>query len=70
METAQAAQLWDAMGAVSLERKLELQGLKEGSEAFTKELERLRAAQPAAPEAPVVELPGLEAMNAGREPAQ
>ena len=69
METAQAAQLWDAMGAVSLERKLELQGLKEGSEAFTKELERLRAAQPAAPEAPVVELPSLEAMNAG-QPAQ
>ena len=70
VETAQAAQLWDAMGAISLERKLELQGLKEGSEAFTKELERLRAAQPAAPEAPVVELPGLEATNANQEPAQ
>jgi len=63
METAQAAQLWDAMGAISLERKLELQGLKEGSEAFDKELARLKAAQPAAPEepgqAPRITLPGL-----------
>lgn len=69
METAQSAQFWDAMGAISLERKLELQGLKEGSEAFDKELERLKAAQPTALEAPVVELPGLEAMDAG-QPAQ
>ena len=70
VEIAQVAQFWDAMGAISMERKLELQGLKEGSDAFTKELERLRAAQPAAPEAPVVELPGLEATNANQEPAQ
>jgi len=34
-----------------------------------KEIARIRAAQPATPEAPVVELPGLEAMNAG-QPAQ
>jgi hypothetical protein len=33
------------MKAISLERKLELQGLKEGSDAFDKELERLRGAQ-------------------------
>ena len=67
METAQAAQLWDAMGAISLERKLELQGLKEGSEAFTKELERLKAAQPPTPEAPRIALPALGAENATEE---
>lgn len=64
METAQTAQFWDAMGAISIERKLELQGLKEGSHAFNKELERLKAAQPVAPEAPVVELPPMnEGLN-------
>ncbi len=52
MEIAQTIALWDAMGAVSLERKLELQGLKEGSEAFDKELERIRASKPQAFEEP------------------
>ena len=47
LETAQTIQLWDAMGAVSLERKLELQGLKEGSDAFEKEIARIKSAQPA-----------------------
>jgi len=71
METAQTAQFWDAMGAMSLERKLELQGLKEGSEAFEKELERIRSAQQqAAPEGPQIELPALGEENAGEEPAQ
>jgi hypothetical protein len=45
IETAKAAQLWDAMGSISLERKLELQGLKEGSEAYEIELGRLRGVQ-------------------------
>lgn len=58
LETARTAQLWDYMKAISLERKLELQGLKEGSDAFDKELERLRGAQQlAAPAAPVIKLP-------------
>jgi len=40
--------------------------LKEGSEAFTKELARLRsAAQQAAPEGPRIELPALGETNAG-----
>lgn len=52
METAQATQIWDLMGAVSLERKLILQGFKEGSEAFITELERLKSTQPNAPEEP------------------
>jgi hypothetical protein len=58
------------MGAISLERKLILQGLKEGSEAYETELERLKATQPKAIEEPGmrVELPGLEAMN-GQQPA-
>lgn len=72
METAQVAQFWDAMGAISLERKLELQGLKEGSEAFDKELTRLKA-QPTAPEepgaAPKLTLPALEDVN-GQTAAQ
>ena len=67
VEIAQVAQFWDAMGAISLERKLELQGLKEGSEAFTKELERLKAAQPPTPEAPRIALPALGAENATEE---
>ena len=45
LEKARTVQLWDSMKAISLERKLELQGLKEGSDAFDKELERLRGAQ-------------------------
>ena len=45
LEMARTVQLWDSMKAISLERKLELQGLKEGSDAFEKELERLRGAQ-------------------------
>jgi hypothetical protein len=61
METAQEAQFWDAMGAISLERKLEWQGLNEGSEAFEKELARLKGSQPVAPAAPTIELPPLGA---------
>lgn len=68
-EDAEIAAIWYAAGAMSTEALLEARGLKEGSDAFTKELERLKAAQPATPEAPVVELPGLEATNAG-QPAQ
>jgi hypothetical protein len=61
LETARTAQIWDSMRAISLERKLELQGLKEGSDAFNKELERIRGAQQqAAPAAPVIKLPSLE----------
>ena len=56
METAQATQIWDLMGAVSLERKLILQGFKEGSEAFITELERLKSARPNAPEPPDLKL--------------
>ena len=57
METAQATQLWDAMGAVSMERKLVLQGFKEGTDAFNTELERLKSAQQqATPAAPTIEL--------------
>lgn len=52
METAQTTQIWDLMGAVSLERKLILQGYKEGSEAFLTELERIRASRPAAIDEP------------------
>jgi hypothetical protein len=59
IETAKAAQLWDAMGAISLERKLELQGLKEGSEAYEMELGRLRGVQ-AVLIAPKSRLPPLE----------
>lgn len=66
METATTTQLWDAMGAVSLERKLELQGFKEGSEAFTKELERLRASEQS-PEEPGLKLPELGGLNAATE---
>lgn len=63
METAQASLLWDQMGALSLERKLTLQGFKEGSDAFTKELERIKAARPAAIEEtePVVLDDGMNA---------
>jgi hypothetical protein len=59
METAQAALLWEQMGAISLERKLILQGLKEGSEAFDTELERLKASAPSTPEVPQIELPPM-----------
>lgn len=59
IETAKAAQLWDAMGAISLERKLELQGLKEGSEAYEMELGRLRGVK-AVLIAPKSRLPPLE----------
>lgn len=62
-EEAEIASIWYAAGAMSTEAMLEARGLKEGSEAFDKELERLKAAQPVAPEAPLVELPGLEATN-------
>lgn len=47
LETAQTTALWDSMGAVSLERKLELQGLKPGSDAYNQELARLRDKAPA-----------------------
>lgn len=56
METAQTALFWDQMGAMSLERKLVLQGFKEGSEAFITELERLKSARPNAPEPPDLKL--------------
>jgi hypothetical protein len=69
METAQAALLWEQMGALSLERKLVLQGFKEGSEAFDTELERLRASAPATPAAPQIELPPI-GENAGQQLAQ
>ncbi len=60
METAQVTQFWDAMGAVSLERKLVLQGFEEGSDAFKTELQRLQDSQQrSVPDAPGVELPGL-----------
>lgn len=70
METAAEAEIWDRIGAISLERKLEWQGMKEGSEAFNKELARLKGAQEearqAAPEAPRIELPALgEEQNVG-----
>jgi hypothetical protein len=45
IETATAAQIWDSIGAISLERKLELQGFKEGSDAFNKEIARIRGTQ-------------------------
>lgn len=51
-EIAQASLLWDQMGAMSIERKLVLQGFKEGSEAFLQELERIKASRPAAIEEP------------------
>lgn len=75
METAQAALLWDQMGAISMERKLVLQGFKEGSGAFDKELERLKGAQQAqqqaGPASPAIELPALgKEQNAGQQPAQ
>jgi hypothetical protein len=71
METAQTAQFWDSMGAISLERKLELQGLKEGSEAFTKELERLKGAQQQEkPETPTIQLRPLGGLNGEPESAQ
>lgn len=59
IELAKAAQLWDAMGAISLERKLGMQGLKEGSDAFNIELSRLRGVQAFAI-APKSRLPPLE----------
>ena len=46
MAAAQVCQLWDLMGAISLESKLEARGLKEGTEAFQKELDRIRANPP------------------------
>lgn len=66
METAQIAAIWDAMGALSLERKLVLQGLKEGTEAFETELQRLKAARPAAPESPET-LPQIELLPLAEE---
>jgi hypothetical protein len=60
METAQAAQIWASVGAISLERMLTLQGLKEGSEAFDKELALLKnAEQQATPQSPTIELPPI-----------
>jgi hypothetical protein len=57
IETASAAQIWSAIGAISLERKLELQGFKEGSDAFNQELERIRGAQlKSAPAEPIIKL--------------
>jgi hypothetical protein len=60
METAQTAQFWDAMGAMSLERKLVLQGLEEGSDAFNTELERLKGQQQQeVAQIPTLSLPAL-----------
>jgi hypothetical protein len=57
IETATAAQIWSSIGAISLERKLELQGFKEGSDAFNQELERIRGAQlKIAPAEPIIKL--------------
>jgi hypothetical protein len=57
IETATAAQIWNSIGAISLERKLELQGFKEGSDAFNQELARIRGAQQrAAPAEPIIKL--------------
>lgn len=66
LETAQAALMWEQMGAISLERKLILQGLKEGSDAFNTELQRLRgSAQASEVQAPRISLPGLEGEGGG-----
>jgi hypothetical protein len=72
METAQAALLWEQMAAISLERKLVLQGLKEGSEAYESELERLRASQETEKaEVPRIELPAMnEGENAEEQSAE
>jgi len=57
IETATAAQIWDSLGALSLERKLELQGFKEGSDAFDQEIARIRGAQQrVAPAEPIIKL--------------
>jgi len=66
-EEAEIASLWYAAGAMSIEAMLEARGLKEGSEAFDKELARLKAAQPAAPEAPRIALPALGEEIGGQE---
>lgn len=61
METAQTMLWWDQMGAVSLERKLVLQGLKEGTEAFDVELKRLKDQQAQQqPEPPGIKLEPLD----------
>ena len=76
LETVQEAEIWDRIGAISLERKLAWQGFKPGTEAFDEELARLKGAQEearqAAPEAPRITLPDMnEEENAGEEqPAQ
>ena len=74
IETVQEAEIWDRIGAISLERKLAWQGFKEGSEAFDTELARLKGAQEearqAAPATPQITLPPMnEEENAG-QPAQ
>ena len=65
LETATVMQLYDAMGSVSLESKLEARGLTEGTEAFNIELARIRGNQQALnqqnPVAPKIELPPLGA---------
>jgi len=66
-EDAEIAAIWYSAGAMSVEAMLEARGLKEGSEAFTKELERLKATQPPTPEAPRIALPALGAENATEE---
>jgi len=66
-EDAEIASIWYAAGAMSTEAMLEARGLKEGSEAFDKELERLKAAQPVAPEAPRIALPALGEEIGGQE---
>lgn len=72
IETVQEAEIWDRIGAISLERKLEWQGFKEGTEAFDKELARLKGAQEearqAAPAGPRITLPAMnEEENSGEE---
>lgn len=66
-EEAEIAAIWYSAGAMSTEAMLEARGLKEGSDAFNRELERLKAAQPPTPEAPRIALPALGAENATEE---
>lgn len=58
IETATATQIWASISAISLERKLEMQGLKPGTDAFNDEIARLRPSgmQGAAVLEPIIKL--------------
>jgi len=56
IEIATAAQIWHSIGAISLERRLELQGLKPGTDAFNEEIARLRPSTTTAPAEPIIKL--------------